>query len=169
MRTVLIMFVAVVAVLAGKVFLSTGISHGHPIPQETLFKMSPSEMCLRENTEVCVGLTAVPYMGTFHWSIVSVGPNGWSIQSWYPSRWAGMKAPVEFLLSFISPVGVPGTVRFDDPILRKNTKGDIILVETKPTTEDDWLDVKHMALNATAYSPYTTNCAWYSQTLFEHL
>ena len=60
MRTVLIMFVAAVAVLAGKVFLSTGISHGHPIPQETLFKMSPSEMCLREDTDVCVGLTAVP-------------------------------------------------------------------------------------------------------------
>ena len=129
MRTVLITCIAVVAILAGKVMVSTILADGNPIPQDFLFGMTAGDMCFDDDVEVCVGLVAVPYMGTYHWSIVSRTQFGWGIQSWYPDRWSGMKAPVEFLLSFVSPVGVPGTVRFDDPILRANKGGDIILLK----------------------------------------
>ena len=169
MRTVLITCIAVVAILAGKVMVSTILADGNPIPQDFLFGMTAGDMCFDDDVEVCVGLVAVPYMGTYHWSIVSRTQFGWGIQSWYPDRWSGMKAPVEFLLSFVSPVGVPGTVRFDDPILRANKGGDIILLKIKSISTLDWLDAKWMALNSTTYSPYTTNCAWYSQTFFESL
>jgi hypothetical protein len=121
----------------------------------TLMSANSTALCQNNGTEVCVGVLATPYMGTYHWSIVGLTQDQCMIQSWYPAKKG------QFWKSFVTPAGVPGRVRYDDPILGRYMKN-VRVLDMFPVTWTRWLEVTGN-WQKSHYSPYHSSCADYTK------
>ena len=122
---------------------------------DILMSANCTTLCQANGTEVCLGVVATPYMGTFHWSIVGLTKDQCMIQSWYPAKKG------QFWKSFVMPVGVLGRVRYDDPILGRYGKS-VRVLDVFPVKWARWLEITGNWQKRN-YSPYYSSCADYTR------